>query len=63
MLSCYMTIIGLYKSPSQQPWKYKYIFEVVGMTQQQFNDFMNNPAFYAWQDIYSNRSHKFEEKH
>ena len=37
--------------------------ESQGMTQQQFNDFMNNPDFYAWQDIYSNRSHKFEEKH
>ncbi|MDE5778921.1 MAG: hypothetical protein K2I10_10530 [Lachnospiraceae bacterium] len=24
---------------------------------------MNNPDFYAWQDIYSNRSHKFEAKH
>ena len=37
--------------------------ESQGMTQQQFNDYMNNPEFYAWQDIYSNRSHKFEEKH
>lgn len=37
--------------------------ESQGMTQSQFNDFMNNPSFYAWQDIYSNRSHMFETKH
>ena len=37
--------------------------ESQGMTQQQFNDFMNNPDFYAWQEVYSNRSHKFEAKH
>ena len=37
--------------------------ESQGWTQSQFNDFMNNPDFYAWQDIYSNRSHMFEAKH
>ncbi|MBQ2745097.1 MAG: HNH/ENDO VII family nuclease [Lachnospiraceae bacterium] len=37
--------------------------ESQGWTQSQFNDFMNNPDFYAWQDVYSNRSHKFEAKH
>ena len=37
--------------------------ESQGWTQAQFNDFMNNPDFYAWQDIYSNRSHMFEAKH
>ena len=37
--------------------------EKQGMTQQEFNDFMNNEEFYAWQDITSNRSHKFEAKH
>lgn len=37
--------------------------ESQGWTRSQFNDFMNNPDFYAWQDIYSNRSHMFEAKH
>lgn len=37
--------------------------ESQGMNQQQFNDFMNNPKFYAWQEIYSNRSHMFEATH
>lgn len=37
--------------------------ESQGWTQSQFNDFMNNPKFYAWQDIYSNRSHMYEAKH
>ena len=36
--------------------------ESQGMTQSQFNDFMNNPEFYAWQNISSNRSHMFEAK-
>ena len=42
---------------------YRNLAESRGMTQQQFNDFMNDPVFYAWKDIYSNRSHKFEAKH
>ena len=37
--------------------------ESQGWTQTQFNDFMNNSNFYAWQDVHSNRSHKFEAKH
>lgn len=37
--------------------------ESQGWTQSQFNDFMNNPNFYAWQEIHSNRSHMFEAKH
>ena len=37
--SHYMTIIGLYKSPSQQPWKYKYILEVVSWGEVYYIDF------------------------
>lgn len=37
--------------------------ESQGWTQSQFNNFMNNPKFYAWQDAHSNRIHKFEAKH
>ena len=42
---------------------YRDLAESQGMTQSQFNDFMNDPDFYAWQDITSNRSRKFEAKH
>jgi len=37
--------------------------ESQGMTQSQFNDFMNNSDFYSWQEINSNRSHMFENPH
>ena len=37
--------------------------ESQGMTQNQFNDFMNNWELYAWQDMHENRSHKKENKH
>ena len=37
--------------------------ERLGMTQAEFNDYMNNPDFYAWQDIHDNRSHAYEAKH
>ena len=37
--SHYMTIIGLYKWPSQQPWKYKYILEVVSWGEDYYIDF------------------------
>ncbi len=33
------------------------------MTQSEFNDYMNNPEFYAWQDMHENRSHEHESKH
>lgn len=39
---------------------YRDMAESQGWTQAQFNDFMNNPDFYAWQDIHCNRSHAFE---
>ena len=37
--------------------------ESKGWTQSQFNEYMNNSSFYAWQDIHDNRSHKYEDKH
>lgn len=37
--SHYMTIIGLYKCPGQQPWKYKYILEVVSWGEVYYIDF------------------------
>ena len=39
------------------------VAESLGWSQQQFNDHMNNPEFYAWQNIHDNRSHAFEMKH
>ena len=44
-------------------WYLRDMAESQGMTQAQFNDFMNNSDFYAWQEIYSNRSHMFENPH
>ena len=36
--------------------------EAKGMTQKEFNDYMNNPDFYQIEDSYNNRSHKYEKK-
>ena len=33
-----------------------------GLTQEQFNDRMNNPDLYQIEDPSSNRSHKYEKK-
>ncbi len=33
-----------------------------GWTQKQFNDYMNNPAFYRIEDPSLNRSRRFEKK-
>ena len=44
-------------------WYWRNWAEEQGMTQVQFNDFMNNPEFYRWQDIISNRSHLYEDPH
>ena len=41
-------------------WKMRNWAESQNMTQAEFNDYMNNPDFYAWQDIHSNRSHAHE---
>ena len=44
-------------------WYWRNWAESQGMTQSQFNEFMNNPDFYRWQDIISNRSHIYEDPH
>lgn len=44
-------------------WYLRDYAESQGMSQAEFNDFMNNPDFYAWQDISSNRSHIYEDSH
>ena len=42
-------------------WRMRDWAEAQGMTQAEFNDFMNNSDFYGWQDISSNRSHAYEQ--
>ncbi len=42
-------------------WRMRDWAEAQGMTQAEFNDFMNNSDFYGWQDITSNRSHAYEQ--
>ena len=44
-------------------WYLRNQAEAKGMTQAQFNDFMNNSKFYAWQDVHNNRSHLYENRH
>ena len=44
-------------------WYWRNWAESQGMTQAQFNEFMNNPDFYRWQDVTSNRSHLYEDPH
>ena len=44
-------------------WYWRNWAESQGMTQSQFNEFMNNPDFYRWQYITSNRSHIYEDPH
>ena len=46
--------------PEKEFWKMRNLAESQNMTQAEFNDYMNNPDFYAWQDIHSNRSHIHE---
>ena len=42
-------------------WRMRDWAEAQGMTQAEFNEFMNNSDFYAWQDIICNRSHAYEQ--
>ena len=42
-------------------WRMRDWAEAQGMTQAEFNEFMNNSDFYGWQDITSNRSHAYEQ--
>lgn len=32
------------------------------MSQKEFNDLMNDPNLYQWENPHNNRSHKFEQK-
>lgn len=41
-------------------WRLRNYAESLGMTQTEFNEFMQNPDFYAWQGIVENRSHLYE---
>ena len=43
-------------------WRMKAEAEAKGMTQKEFNDYMNNPDFYQIEDRYNNRRHKYENK-
>lgn len=43
-------------------WREKQAAEAKCMTQEQFNDHMNNPDFYQIEDPASNRSHRYEDK-
>ena len=43
-------------------WRMKAEAEAKGMTQKEFNDYMNNPDFYQIEDSYINRSHTYENK-
>ena len=42
-------------------WREKEKAEKAGMTQREFNDYMNNPDFYQIEDHSSNRSHRYEK--
>lgn len=48
---------------SHEFWFERNRCEALGMTQAEFNEYMNNPEFYAWKDIHDNRSHALEDKH
>ena len=55
--------VELAHMPDNEYWRERNWAESQGMTQAEFNDYMNNPDFYAWQDIHDNRSHKYESKY
>ena len=47
---------------SHEFWREKEYAMRRGMTQKQFNDYMNNPKFYQIEDPHTNRSRTFEKK-
>ena len=47
--------------PGHEFWREKEKAEKAGMSQADFNDKMNNPKYYQWEDPSSNRSHKNEK--
>jgi hypothetical protein len=48
--------------PGHEFWREKQAAEAKGWTQKEFNDHMNNPDYYQWEDPSSNRSHQYEMK-
>lgn len=52
--------VELGHKPDYEFWRMRDMAESQNWTQSEFNDYMNNPDFYAWQDIHSNRSHAHE---
>ena len=48
--------------PGHEFWREKAKAEKEGLTQQQFNDRMNNQNLYQWENPHLNRSHKYERK-
>jgi len=48
--------------PTHEFWREKAKAEAKCMTQEEFNDYMNNPDFYRIEDPKSNMSHKNEDK-
>lgn len=55
--------IDLGHVPPHEFWYEREKAEAQGMTQAEFNDYMNNPTFYAWQDMHENRARIHEDKH
>lgn len=55
--------VHLGHNPNYEFYHMRNIAESAGMTQAEFNDFMNNPKFYSWQYIPDNQSHVYEVKH
>jgi hypothetical protein len=47
--------------PGHEFWREKQEAEANGMTQEQFNDHMNDPKYYQLEDPSSNRGHVFED--
>lgn len=48
-------------TPGHEFWREAQQAEAEGLTQEQFNDRMNNPDYYQLEDPSSNRSHQFEQ--
>ena len=48
--------------PGHEFWREKAKAENEGLTQKQFNDRMNDPNLYQWENPHLNRSHKYERK-
>ena len=54
--------LDLGHKPGREFWREKAKAENEGLTQRQFNDRMNDPNIYQWENPHLNRSHKYELK-